>query len=95
MFTRPTVLGRAQPVAEWFRTQEIAGASLKPSTAFPTKEYPRAELTVEHVLHPGYDGDEYEFGLDLLLDGLERAWLSANPDRAAQRQTSRAHDRFR
>ncbi|MCA1674255.1 MAG: hypothetical protein LC799_19385 [Actinobacteria bacterium] len=31
-------------------------------------------LTVEHVLRPGYDyGDEYEFGLDLILDGLERS----------------------
>ena len=31
-----------------------------------------AELTVEHVLQPGYDyGNEYEFGLDLILDGLE------------------------
>jgi hypothetical protein len=27
-----------------------------------------------HVLEPGYDyGDEYEFGLDLILDSLERA----------------------
>ena len=33
-----------------------------------------AELTVEHVLRPGYDyGDEFGFGLDLILDGLERA----------------------
>ena len=41
---------------------------------FPAKDYPRlAELTMEHVLQPGYDyGDEYEFGLDLILDGLER-----------------------
>ena len=39
-----------------------------------TKDYPRlAELTSEHVLQPGYDyGDEYEFGLDLILDGLEK-----------------------
>jgi len=38
-------------------------------------EYPYlTELTVEHVLQPGYDyGNEYEFGLDLILDGLERA----------------------
>ncbi len=38
-------------------------------------EYPYlTELTVEHVLQPGYDyGDEYRFGLDLILDGLERA----------------------
>ena len=47
---------------------------------FPVKEYPRlAELTIDHVLQPGYDyGDEYEFGLDLILEGLERAWLTAN-----------------
>jgi hypothetical protein len=30
-------------------------------------------LTSEHVLQPGYDyGDEFEFGLDLVLDGLEQ-----------------------
>ena len=30
-----------------------------------------AELTTEHVLKPGYDyGAEFEFGLDLVLDGL-------------------------
>jgi AcrR family transcriptional regulator len=39
---------------------------------FPVGEYPHlAELTVQHVLQPGYDyGNEYEFGLDLILDGL-------------------------
>jgi AcrR family transcriptional regulator len=42
---------------------------------FPAQEFPHlAELTVEHVLQPGYDyGDEFEFGLELILDGLERA----------------------
>jgi AcrR family transcriptional regulator len=41
---------------------------------FPVGEYPHfAELTVEHVLQPGYDyGTEFEFGLDLILDGLDR-----------------------
>ena len=41
----------------------------------PADEYPHvAELTIEHVLQPGYDyGNEFEFGLDLILDGLERA----------------------
>jgi AcrR family transcriptional regulator len=41
---------------------------------FPLHEYPHlTELTVSHVLQPGYDyGDEYEFGLALILDGLER-----------------------
>ena len=38
-------------------------------------EYPHlTELAVDHVLQPGYDyGDEFEFGLQLILDGLERA----------------------
>jgi AcrR family transcriptional regulator len=41
---------------------------------FPAEAYPYlAELTAEHVLQPGYDyGNEFEFGLDLILDGLER-----------------------
>jgi AcrR family transcriptional regulator len=40
----------------------------------PRDEYPHlAELTIEHVLQPGYDyGEEFAFGLDLILDGLQR-----------------------
>src|SRR3954452_19959295 len=34
---------------------------------------PLTEFTVEHILQPGYDyGDEFVFGLDLILDGLEK-----------------------
>jgi AcrR family transcriptional regulator len=53
-------------------TSELAKAFLQ---QFPSEEYPRlTAFTVEHVLQPGYDyGEEYEFGLDLILDGLERA----------------------
>jgi AcrR family transcriptional regulator len=42
---------------------------------FPPDEYPHlTELTLEHVLQPGYNyGNEYGFGLDLILGGLERA----------------------
>lgn len=42
--------------------------------SFPADKYPHlAELTARHVLQPGYDyGNEFEFGLDLVLDGLER-----------------------
>lgn len=42
---------------------------------FPKDTYPHlAELTFDHVLKPGYDfGDSFEYGLDLILDGLERA----------------------
>jgi AcrR family transcriptional regulator len=42
---------------------------------FPVSDYPHlAELTTEHVLRPGYDyGNEFAFGLDLILEGLDRA----------------------
>ena len=41
---------------------------------FPSEEYPHlTEFSVEHVLRPGYNyGDEFGFGLDLILDGLEK-----------------------
>jgi AcrR family transcriptional regulator len=52
-------------------TAEMAATFLD---QFPAQEYPHlAELTIEHVLRPGYDyGAEFVFGLDLILDGLER-----------------------
>jgi AcrR family transcriptional regulator len=42
---------------------------------FATGEYPHlVELAVEYVARPGYDfGNEFAFGLDLILDGLERS----------------------
>jgi AcrR family transcriptional regulator len=42
---------------------------------FTSGEYPHlTEMAVEHVLRPGYDyGDEFAFGLELILDGLDRA----------------------
>ncbi len=55
--------------------REMADLAEMMLAQFPVDEYPHlAELTHEHVLQPGYDyGDEFEFGLDLILDGLERA----------------------
>jgi AcrR family transcriptional regulator len=42
---------------------------------FPLAEYPHlAEFTMQHVMQPGYDFmQEFDFGLDLILDGLIRA----------------------
>jgi AcrR family transcriptional regulator len=42
---------------------------------FPVGEYPHlVELATEHVLKPGYDfGDEFEFGLNMILDALTRS----------------------
>jgi AcrR family transcriptional regulator len=49
---------------------------------FPAEQYPYlAELTTEHVLQAGYDyGNEFEFGLDLILDGLERLRTMTDAD---------------
>ncbi len=50
---------------------EVAQSMLEP---FPPDEYPNmVEILTAHVMKPGYDyGDEFEYGLDLILDGLER-----------------------
>lgn len=50
---------------------EVAQTMLQP---FPANEYPNlVEFLTEHVMKPGYDyGDEFEYGLDLILDGLQR-----------------------
>ena len=54
------------------QTAEVAELILSRMQA---DQYPHlTELAVEHVLKPGYAyGDEFEFGLELILDGLERA----------------------
>ena len=51
---------------------DVAEAMLEP---FPVNEFPNlVEFLGEHVLKPGYDyGEEFEYGLELILDGLERA----------------------
>jgi hypothetical protein len=38
-------------------------------------QYPHlVELAEQHVMQPGYDfADEFDFGLDLILDGLAAA----------------------
>jgi Tetracyclin repressor-like, C-terminal domain len=55
--------------------EETAEVAQSIMAEFPADAYPHlAELAVQHVLQPSYDyGDEFEFGLDLILDGLERA----------------------
>jgi AcrR family transcriptional regulator len=55
--------------------EETAEVARSIMAEFPTDQYPYlTEIAVEHVLQPGYDyGNEFQFGLDLILDGLERA----------------------
>jgi len=55
-----------EPVAE------VAGSMMR---QYPADAYPHlVEFTVAHIIRPGYDfGDEFPFGLDLILDGLARS----------------------
>lgn len=55
--------------------EEMAVVAAEIAAAMPADVYPHlTALTVEHVLQPGYDfAKEFEFGLDLVLDGLEQA----------------------
>jgi AcrR family transcriptional regulator len=56
-------------------TEEIADVAQSMLEPFPVDEYPNlVEFLAEHVMKPGYDyGNEFEYGLDLILDSLERA----------------------
>jgi AcrR family transcriptional regulator len=54
---------------------EVAGQMMEQYTA---DDYPHlVEFSVEHVMQPGYDfGEEFEFGLGIVLDGLARSLTS-------------------
>jgi AcrR family transcriptional regulator len=51
---------------------DIAESMLEP---FPDNAYPNlVEFITDHAMKPGYEyGDEFEYGLDLIIDGLDRA----------------------
>jgi AcrR family transcriptional regulator len=55
--------------------EEAAQVAQDISAMMPDEEYPYlAEIAAVHVLQPGYQyGEEFETGLDLILDALERA----------------------
>jgi hypothetical protein len=55
---------------------EVAQTMLQP---FPVYEYPNlVAFITDHAMKPGYDyEDEFEYGLDVILDGLERVLAAA------------------
>lgn len=55
-------------------SEEVVEVAERILQQFPAAAYPYLfELTVKHALRPGYDyAAEFEFGLDLILEGLER-----------------------
>ena len=56
-----------------FNDQSVEEVAAPMMEAFESGDYPHLlELVTEHALKPGYDfADEFEFGLELVLDGLE------------------------
>jgi AcrR family transcriptional regulator len=55
-------------------SEQVADLAESIMEGFDAGQYPHlTELAVEVVMQPGYDfGDEFDFGLDLILDGLAR-----------------------
>jgi AcrR family transcriptional regulator len=66
-------------------TEEVAEVAQGMLEPFPLNAYPNLlEMLTEHVMKPGYDyGDEFAYGLDVILDGLEQ--MASRPDAGAQR----------
>jgi AcrR family transcriptional regulator len=60
-------------------SQEPAELAANIVQQMPADAYPYlTEMAMEHVLKPGYAyANEFEFGLDLILDGLERSRATA------------------
>ena len=58
-------------------------------------EYPHlTEMITEHAMKPGYDyAEEFEFGLDLILDGLERLRKSSISSSVHSGRSGRARQR--
>lgn len=56
-------------------SDETRAIAAQMMSMFPEGAYPHlVELTQQHVLKPGYAfGNEFDFGLELVLEGLERA----------------------
>jgi hypothetical protein len=54
-------------------TSDIAETAQTMLEPFPVNEYPNlVAFIAEHAMKPGYDfADEFEYGLDLILDSLE------------------------
>jgi AcrR family transcriptional regulator len=64
-----------QEAALPFDRSDVAEVAADIIDALPMRDYPYfAELTKAHVMQPGYDfAEEFDFGLELVLDGLEAA----------------------
>ena len=62
--------------------ETVAGVAEPIMERFSTGAYPNlVEMAAEYYFRPGYDfGDEFEYGLTLVLDGLSRPEAQGKPD---------------
>jgi AcrR family transcriptional regulator len=59
-------------------TEEVAEVAQGMLQRFPVNEYPNLVAIIAERMKPGYDyGDEFEYGLDVILDGLDKASSTA------------------
>jgi AcrR family transcriptional regulator len=68
-----------------FRNEpELAAMTGAIMDEFPRADFPYLfELTIEHVLRPGYNyGDEFDVGLDVVLDGIDARLAGLGADSA-------------
>jgi hypothetical protein len=61
-------------IARFLNSGEVAEVAGNMLQGFRAGEYPYlAEMAVDRAMKPGYNyGDEFEYGLDLILDGIMR-----------------------
>jgi len=54
--------------------EELAAVAAGILETIPREQFPHfVEMVVDHALQPGYSyQEEFEYGLDLILDGIER-----------------------
>jgi len=68
-----------------FQGTDTAADATEPITErLRTDQYPHlVEMATEYILQPGYDfGDEFQFGLDVILDALTRSLPETSPNDA-------------
>jgi AcrR family transcriptional regulator len=67
------VLGHAMQAMSFpLDSDQMASAGESYLRSFPVDDYPDLAAHIRHHLDHPTEGDEFEFGLDLILDGLER-----------------------
>jgi len=69
-------------------SEEVATLGSRYMRELPKDAYPYLiEFLTEHAMKPGYSyGNEFEFGLDLILDGLERVRTAGRASEPTQRR---------